>query len=47
VAEVGVGVVHHERPAPARPRDPVVRALNERVKAELDPWHRLNPALVV
>lgn len=43
VVEVGVGVVHHEQPAPPRSVDPAVRALNERIKHELDPWGRLNP----
>lgn len=45
VAEVGVGIVHHEHPAPPREVDPVVRTLNERIKDELDPWHRLNPGI--
>jgi glycolate oxidase FAD binding subunit len=47
VAEIGVGVVHHERPAPPRPVDPVVRLLHERVKAAFDPTGRLNPGVDV
>lgn len=43
VAEVGVGIVHHEREAPSRPVDPVVRHLHERLRAELDPTGRLSP----
>ena len=45
VAEIGVGVVHHTRPAPGRPLDPAVAALNERVKREFDPTGRLNPGV--
>ena len=45
VAEVGVGVVHHSRPAKQRVVDPVVAALNARVKAEFDPSGRLNPGV--
>jgi glycolate oxidase FAD binding subunit len=42
VAELGVGIVHGD--APARPApDPVVVALNARVKHEFDPSGRLNP----
>lgn len=43
VAEVGVGVVHAERPAPPRAVDPVVAELNRRVKARFDPTGRLAP----
>lgn len=43
VAEVGVGVVHADRPAPPRPVDPTVAELNRRVKAEFDPTGRLAP----
>lgn len=43
VAEVGVGIVHHERPQPARAVDPVVRNLEARIRAELDPTGRLSP----
>jgi glycolate oxidase FAD binding subunit len=45
VAEIGVGVVHHSRPAVDRPCDPVVAAMNARVKAEFDPSGRLNPGI--
>jgi FAD/FMN-containing dehydrogenase len=47
VAEVGVGIVHHSEPPPARPVDPAVRALNERIKGNFDPTGRLNPGLDV
>jgi glycolate oxidase FAD binding subunit len=43
VAEVGVGVVHRDRPQPARPVDQRVAALNARVKAVFDPTGRLGP----
>jgi glycolate oxidase FAD binding subunit len=47
VAEVGVGVVHHELPAPERTVDPVVRALTQRIKQHFDPTGRLNPGVDV
>jgi glycolate oxidase FAD binding subunit len=47
VAEIGVGVVHHSRPAPARAVDATVRALSERIKHEFDPTGRLNPGVDV
>ncbi len=47
VAEMGVGVVHHERPAPPRPVDPAVAALHTRLRDELDPDRRLNPGVEV
>jgi FAD/FMN-containing dehydrogenase len=47
VAEVGVGVVHHEHPQPPRQVDPVVRRLHHRIKHEFDPHGRLNPGLDV
>jgi FAD/FMN-containing dehydrogenase len=43
VAEVGVGVVHAERPAPTRPADPHVVELHRRIKGVFDPGGRLNP----
>lgn len=45
VAEIGVGIVHHEHPAPARPVDPVVAELHRRLKHEFDPTGRLNPGV--
>lgn len=47
VAEVGVGIVHHEHPAPPRPVDPAVAELHRRIKARFDPHGRLNPGLDV
>lgn len=47
VAEVGVGIVHHER-APSTPVvDPAVRELHRRIKDRFDPTGRLNPGLDV
>ena len=43
VAEIGVGTVHRFEPPPARPLDPVVSALQDRLKANFDPTGRLNP----
>jgi FAD/FMN-containing dehydrogenase len=43
VAEMGVGVVHAERPPPPRPVDRHVVALHRRIKAVFDPTGRLNP----
>src|SRR5690606_7049958 len=43
VACVGTGLVHAERPAPARPVAAAVAALAERVRAQFDPQGRLNP----
>lgn len=47
VAEIGVGVVHHERPAESQLVDPPVRALHARIKSEFDPRGRLNPGVDV
>jgi glycolate oxidase FAD binding subunit len=47
VAEIGVGVVHHSQPAPARVVDPTVRSLHDRIKHEFDPTGRLNPGVDV
>jgi glycolate oxidase FAD binding subunit len=47
VAEIGVGVVHHEHPAPARAVDPSIAELHRRVKHEFDPEGRLNPGVDV
>jgi glycolate oxidase FAD binding subunit len=45
VAELGVGVVHHERPQPDRPVDAAVVALQRDIKARFDPSGRLNPGV--
>ncbi|MEL6891054.1 MAG: hypothetical protein AAFP84_05635, partial [Actinomycetota bacterium] len=45
VAEIGVGVVHHHRPAPAVEVDTPTRQLHGRVKHEFDPAGRLNPGI--
>ena len=45
VAEIGVGVVHHAVPPTVRTPEPVLAALNTRVKAEFDPSGRLNPGV--
>lgn len=45
VAEVGVGVVHHTVAAPSRTVDEPIRLLHERLRAEFDPDHRLNPGV--
>ncbi|MGI9605014.1 MAG: FAD-binding protein [Acidimicrobiales bacterium] len=47
VAEVGVGVVHAEKPPPDRPLDPKVALIHDRMKVEFDPSNRLNPGRVV
>jgi FAD/FMN-containing dehydrogenase len=47
VAEIGVGVVHHEHPAPPRTVDPAVRELHRRIKDQFDPTGRLNPGVSV
>ena len=45
VAEIGVGIAHHEHPPPAPVIDPAVTALHQRLKHEFDPTGRLNPGL--
>jgi glycolate dehydrogenase FAD-binding subunit len=45
VAEIGVGVVHHAEPAPARDVDPAILDLHLRLKERFDPIGRLNPGL--
>jgi glycolate oxidase FAD binding subunit len=47
VAEVGVGVVHRDRPAPMPPVDPTIRALHARIATAFDPRGRLNPGVDV
>lgn len=47
VAEVGVGIVHHEQPPPPRPLDAAVVELHRRIKARFDPTGRLNPGVDV
>jgi FAD/FMN-containing dehydrogenase len=47
VAEVGVGIVHHERPQADRQIDPAVQRLHRRIKHEFDPEGRLNPGIDV
>ena len=46
VAEVGVGIVHAERPPPDPVLDPVVLDLHRRVRTAFDPTGRLNPGRV-
>lgn len=47
VAELGVGVVHHERPQPERRLDPAVAELQGRIKQRFDPSGRMNPGVSV
>lgn len=47
VAEIGVGIVHHEHPPPVRPVDPAVVELHRRIALEFDPTDRMNPGVSV
>jgi glycolate oxidase FAD binding subunit len=47
VAEIGVGIVHHEHPAPAHPAADEVVELHLRIKEQFDPTGRLNPGVTV
>lgn len=47
VAELGIGVVHHEHPAPERRVDPAIADLHRKIKHEFDPTGRLNPGVRV
>ena len=47
VAEIGVGIVHHEKPAPVRRADDAVVELHRRIKEQFDPTSRLNPGVTV
>ena len=47
VAEIGVGIVHHERRQPARETQTAVAELHQRIKHQFDPEGRLNPGVDV
>lgn len=46
-AEIGVGIMHLEAPAPTTIISPEIRMLNQRIKENLDPTGRLNPGISV
>lgn len=45
VAEIGVGIVHHEHPCASRVAEQPIRDLHRRIKHEFDPTGRLNPGV--
>jgi FAD/FMN-containing dehydrogenase len=47
VAEIGIGIVHHELPAPEHRADDAVVELHLRIKEQFDPTGRLNPGVTV
>jgi glycolate oxidase FAD binding subunit len=47
VAEIGIGVVHHESPPPRADVDPAIVELHKRIKHQFDPTGRLNPGVDV
>lgn len=47
VAEIGIGIVHHEHAPPERRVDVAVMELHRRLKARFDPSGRLNPGVDV
>ena len=47
VAEIGVGIVHHELPPPVHRADEAVVELHLRIKEQFDPTGRMNPGVTV
>ena len=47
IAEIGVGIVHHEFPCVPRDTDQPIRDLHHRIKHEFDPTGRLNPGVAL